>query len=74
MSIEGFLKAAVSHCEAHTYLTAVRTLSKNNVEALPAGVQRSQPLKAKEKRSNQYLESDVWLITALSIYTLYSYV
>lgn len=55
------VKAAVSHCEVHTYLAAVRTLSKNNVEALPAGRERSQPLKGKKKTtsSNHYLGSDV---------------
>lgn len=31
------------------YLAAVRTLSKNNVKALPAGGQRSQPLKEKDR-------------------------
>lgn len=33
------------HAQVNTYLAAVRTLSKNNVEALPAGGQRSQPLR-----------------------------
>lgn len=50
--------------EVHTYLAAVRTLSKNNVEALPAGGERSQPLKEKDRRkkkkkSNHYLGSYV---------------
>lgn len=52
------VRAAVSH----TYLAAVRTLSKNNAEALPAGGERSQPLEEERKKttsSNHYLGSDV---------------
>lgn len=57
--------AAVSHTvELQTYLAAVRTLSKNNAEALSAGGERPQPLEGKKKEttwSNHYLGSDVSL-------------
>lgn len=36
------------------YLTAVRALSKNNVEALPAGGEGSQPLEEEDRRILRY--------------------
>lgn len=45
-----------SNGELQTYLAAVRTLSKNNVEALPAGGERSQPLKEKDREGKRLLD------------------
>lgn len=51
--------------EVWAYLAAVRTLSKNNVEALPAGGQRSQPLKGeKGQRQERLLHQIITLSSA----------
>lgn len=69
-----------SHGERHTYLAAVRTLSENNVEALPAGRERSQPLKEKDRRKKRSLHQIITLDlmcqcqvikTLVSMYTHY---
>lgn len=63
--LKAFMKGCEGSCQSRceqTYLAAVRTLSKNNVEALPAGGQRSQPLKEKDRREKDYfIKSLPWI-------------